>query len=132
MTDQVFPCELQSVGEFRRLVGRVLAGLPTEVVEGGRVTASELGANALRHSRSGLSGGKWIGKVEIGVDAVLIEVTDQGATDTTPADVDPDEHGRGLILCRAFGQLSTEITETGGRRTRVRIPLAAAGAEESR
>jgi anti-sigma regulatory factor (Ser/Thr protein kinase) len=130
-TGQVFPGEAQSVGEFRRLVGQALAGLPTEVVEGGRVTASELGTNAIQHSRSGLSGGKWIGKVEIGIDAVLIEVTDQGAADTVP-DVDPDEHNRGLILCRAFGQLSTEITETGGRRTRVRIPLAAAGAEESR
>ncbi len=123
-TDQVFPGELQSVSAFRRFVVTALtmAGLPETVVEDARLLASELGTNAIAHSRSGLSGGKYVGKVEIGAVDVLIVVEDEGET-TGQDDVDADEHGRGLVICRSIGELITEDTGTG-RRTAVRIPLA--------
>jgi serine/threonine-protein kinase RsbW len=123
MTTQVFAGE-QGVGEFRRMVTATLAGLPEDVIEGGRVVASELATNAVTHSRSRLAGGKYVGKVEIGTEAVLIEVEDEGADLSAPQAADADEHGRGLVICQAFGQLTTRVTESGGRRSGVLIPLA--------
>jgi anti-sigma regulatory factor (Ser/Thr protein kinase) len=126
VTDQIFPGVPVSVADFRRFVVQALAGLPQGLVEGGCLVASELATNAVTHSRSKLPGGKYLGRVEIGIDAVLIEVVDQGADDSAPEVLvgeSTDEHGRGLFLCAAYGQLSTEITP-GGRRTAARLPLS--------
>jgi anti-sigma regulatory factor (Ser/Thr protein kinase) len=122
MTSQIFAGQA-SVSEFRRMVGEALAGLPADVVDGGRVVASELATNAVVHSRSRMPGGKYVGKVEIGIDVVIIEVEDEGPDPDAPQG-DVDEHGRGLIICAAFGELHTETTPSGGRRSAVRLPLA--------
>lgn len=131
--DQIFPGQPSSVGDFRRFVAAALtsAQLPTGVVENSRLVASELATNALEHSRSALEGGKYVGKVEIGIDAVLIEVVDEGAEDGSGPEVlaapGNAEGGRGLWLCAAFGLLSTETTADGSRRTAVRLPLGVSG-----
>jgi anti-sigma regulatory factor (Ser/Thr protein kinase) len=125
-----------SVGAFRDFVAKALVGLPLPVVEDSELVASELATNAITHSRSRLPGGVYTGRVEIGAVDVLIEVVDQGADDASAPEAliggGMDEHGRGLFLCATFGELKSEITTDGGRRTAVRLPLPAARAEESR
>jgi anti-sigma regulatory factor (Ser/Thr protein kinase) len=132
MTEIILPGDrLQSVGEFRHFVVQALASLPPTVVDDGRVVASELASNAVTHSKSKLPGGKYTGRVEVGAVDVLIEVVDQGADDSSKPEVlvsrGSDEHGRGLFICSMFGQLSSEATVDGGRRTAVRLPLRPGG-----
>ncbi len=134
-TGRVFPGDQpQSAGAFRRFVVAALTGLPPEVVEDGRLVASELAANAGEHTRSGLAGGAFLGRVEIGVDAVLIEVVDQGSDTEAPEvlDLAEAEHGRGLAICCALGELHTDTTPGGGRRVAVRLPLPPSAPEEVR
>jgi anti-sigma regulatory factor (Ser/Thr protein kinase) len=112
-----------------------MAGLPAEVVDDGRLVASELASNAVDHSRSALPGGKYTGRIEVGADTVVIEVTDQGS-DTRPevvalVDADADHgRGRGLLICSKVGHLVAEATPDGGSRVSVRLPIPAAGPAE--
>ncbi|MFC6079558.1 ATP-binding protein [Sphaerisporangium aureirubrum] len=94
----------ESVGVARGFVRDVLGeGHPDiDVVT---LLASELTANAVRHSRSGRrEGGRLVVTVAVGDAGVRVEVVDEGADDTVPVVAGREdalsEGGRGLWLVR--------------------------------
>ncbi len=130
--DAYFPGDrADSVSAWRRFATEAMAGLPCEVIDDGRLVASELATNAERHSRSGAPGGKFQGRIAVEATSVLIEVTDQGRDDGRLPEVlvaqGAAETGRGLWLCAALGEVDTERTPEGGCRVCVRLPIARGG-----
>jgi anti-sigma regulatory factor (Ser/Thr protein kinase) len=124
--EQVFPGLSEAVRDVRAAVGRCLTGLPADVVYDAKVAASELASNTLLHTDTGQRpGGKFTLGLEIGARYVLVAVTDQGSSDGNAPELNPTpaEHGRGLAICRALGELGIESTPDGGRRVSVRLSL---------
>lgn len=74
---------LPTVGEVRRDVRAILGPCPDVVAENAVLVASELAANALRHSRSGGIGGIYVVRVThyvtVAVPYIWIEVQDLGS-----------------------------------------------------
>lgn len=100
---RVFPGRPEQVAHARRFVARVLDGCP--VVDDALLCASELASNAIRHTRTGLSGTfqvvVWRGRA-----SVCVAVLDDGSDTTpTPARVPRGalaESGHGLLTVQAL------------------------------
>ncbi|MGH3155405.1 MAG: ATP-binding protein [Streptosporangiaceae bacterium] len=95
---RVFPGRTDRIREVRATLGRALADLPMadDVV----LTASELGTNAVMHSRSREPGGRFIVRAELFAgDYLWLEVEDGGGpwTQRSRSDVG----GRGLAIVAA-------------------------------
>lgn len=97
------------VSVARRWLGRLVDGFPAadEVM----LACSELAANAIVHSDSGLPGGRFTVRVAIESDIVRVEILDQGGSwsvrrtrsDCTSADLeDQTQCGRGLTIVAAI------------------------------
>lgn len=94
-TERVFPGSAEQVAAVRAFVTAEVAGF-TDLDEV-MLLASEVAANAVLHTRSGLPGGVFTVSVARGCDRVRVEVIDQGAH-LVPAVRSDDEHGRGLLV----------------------------------
>lgn len=93
------------------------------------LVVSELVTNALQHSRSGLPGGHLHLVVHQAGEVVLVSVLDEGAsTGQAPAEACGElaEHGRGLAIAAALGELSAGGL-FGGRLTRCLVTVEPAG-----
>jgi anti-sigma regulatory factor (Ser/Thr protein kinase) len=105
------------VSEARRWTGRRLAdaGVCGEVTEDAVMCVSELATNAIQHSRSGITGGRFRLRLTVVPGVWLrIEVHDDGPLTARPAADDAGplaEGGRGLRLVRELA------SESGGDGT---------------
>lgn len=109
------PEQVAEVREFvRRIVGDLVDG--ADDVE---LVASELAANAIRHSASGNPGGYFVVQVAAFSDAWHVRVTDQGSLGSpTPMDAEEaDETGRGLAVVIALTRAWGVIGGSAGHRT---------------
>lgn len=118
MTDQrrlarrTFPGEPGQVGEARRWLSLLIGGF--EAADEAVLACSELAANAIVHTDSGLPGGMFTVRVAIEPDSVRIEVLDQGGSWTDRRDdtdriqrtalppEDETQCGRGLTIIAAI------------------------------
>lgn len=87
----------------REFTRTALAGSPDSIVYDAELIVSELAANAVTHTTSGLPGGMFTVTIDVSPDRVLLEVADGGAPrgiPAVPAQWPPadGEHGRGLWL----------------------------------
>lgn len=110
----------EQVGAARRWLARLLEG----IAEAGDavLACSELAANAITHSRSGLPGGAFTVRVAIDGDAIRIEVADQGGAWSGARKGPGDEgdeagqSGRGLTIvtavARSWGTTGDELGRT--------------------
>ena len=100
---RVFPGRPDQVAHARRFVARVLDGCP--VVDDALLCASELASNAIRHTRTGLSG-KFQVLVWCGRTSACVAVLDDGsATTPTPSPGPPGrlaESGHGLLTVQTL------------------------------
>ncbi|GAA3227762.1 ATP-binding protein [Actinocorallia longicatena] len=79
------------------------------------VCMSELIANALRHTSSGVDGGRVRVEVEFGKECVRIKVVDDGGGDSTPRLVEGDgESGRGMTIVDALSS-SWDVEYVAGK-----------------
>lgn len=100
------------VGEARRWLSLLISGF--EAADEAVLACSELAANAIVHSDSGLPGGMFTVRVAIEPDSVRIEVLDQGGSWTDRRDnidhiertalhpEDETQCGRGLTIIAAI------------------------------
>jgi anti-sigma regulatory factor (Ser/Thr protein kinase) len=97
-----FPGRPEAAAAARDLCRSVLAGHPVGDVAD--LVVTELVANAVAYTRSGLPGGTVTVSVQCRADGVLIRVTDQGGpgAPTVTAAGPGAEHGRGLALVGAL------------------------------
>jgi anti-sigma regulatory factor (Ser/Thr protein kinase) len=98
----VLPGVPESAGRARAVVRRVL-GPDHPAAQAAATCVSELAANAINHTPSGLPGGTFTLSVHDGGDAVRIAVTDVGSN-TRPRARRPrltSTHGRGLAIVAA-------------------------------
>jgi len=106
------PERLAEVRErVRRIVGDVDGD--DDVV----LVASELAANAIRHSLSGCPGGSFVLEVAEFKDAWHVRVSDQGGWTSPMSETaaDGDETGRGLPVVIALARAWGVIGDSGGR-----------------
>lgn len=119
------PAALHDVREFVRLV---LAGHP--LIDDAELCTSELAANAVAYTRSGLPGGTFAVAVQTAPGAVVIRVRDQGSAlvpEITGAPYGFTEHGRGLRLVDALAAEWGSHREGAGRVVWCRLaPLGGA------
>lgn len=108
------------VGEARRFVSRTLVkvGVPRELVDDAELVVSELATNAVEHTVSGKAGSRFEVTVKVTAARVCVEVLDQGSAQspTLCKDVDQDhesEHGRGLFIVAALGEVHAHRTSDG-------------------
>jgi anti-sigma regulatory factor (Ser/Thr protein kinase) len=113
---------LESVREARAVVRRELGGHPA--ADAAVLAVSELAANAVRYTRSGLPGGTFAVAVRPLPGGAEVRVRDAGARGV-PALASPgpgEVHGRGLRIVAALGEWGSEPARAGGRVTWCRIP----------
>jgi anti-sigma regulatory factor (Ser/Thr protein kinase) len=96
-----FPCRPEFVAIARHAVRTFLGQFPEAVVENSQLIASEFVTNSLLWSLSGVDGQP----IELAIDhepgskTLRLEVVDAGPRPAQPGDeVDPDQHGRGLLI----------------------------------
>jgi serine/threonine-protein kinase RsbW len=124
--DRSYPGREDQVREVRADLARIVDGCP--LADDFVLLASELCANAVIHTRSGLPGGVFTVKVEIRPgEYAQLEVEDQGGP---WIEQDPDdEHGRGLALVAYLvGEDNWTIedgSKPGARVVRARLDWAA-------
>lgn len=117
---RVFPGDECQLGIMRRWLSLLLPECPAR--DDVALVASELGANAIRHSTSGR--GDWFAvEVTWHPTRVHIAVADAGAA-TEPREVnDPDsENGRGLFLVRSLSERHGISGDDRGRLVWADIP----------
>jgi serine/threonine-protein kinase RsbW len=107
-----YPGRAQQAGAVRRFVADVLEDSP--VLGDAGLCVSELAANAIVHSKSGLPGGQFEVRIFLHpAGHVRVEVTDQGG----PWVPDPggrQNHGRGLLI---VSRLATDWGIVGDGQT---------------
>jgi anti-sigma regulatory factor (Ser/Thr protein kinase) len=87
--------------------------------------ASELAANAVRHTASG-RGGQFSVELTWSAETVRLTVGDGGAPTWPVIMEEPDEeHGRGLLLVQALSQAVDVSGDASGRLVTARLPWAA-------
>ncbi|MFJ5176095.1 ATP-binding protein [Streptomyces griseoviridis] len=87
----------EEVSRARRWTRDILRGSP--FAEDAELIVSELSANAILHTASGLESGSFHLAVAVSAQVVAVSVTDDGGTGTAPKVEHQDhdaEHGRGL------------------------------------
>ncbi|MBB4930127.1 anti-sigma regulatory factor (Ser/Thr protein kinase) [Lipingzhangella halophila] len=99
-----FPGLPNQIKYARRFVERQLAGSP--VLTNATLLTSELSTNAVTHSASGSTGGKFEVSVYLATGWARVEVRDLGSPEQPRAQhrdpYDTSEHGRGLDLVEAM------------------------------
>ncbi|MFD0857225.1 ATP-binding protein [Actinomadura adrarensis] len=84
---------------------RLLLAEDAELAEAVELIVSEYGTNALWHSASGAPGGRIGVELRVGCQQTRLTVVDDGPVPARAAEeVDPAEHGRGLILAAAYAE----------------------------
>jgi len=114
---RVFPGEPCQVPLARAFVARALAGCPAR--ETLLSCVSELAANAVAHTASGVGGDFTVEVIRSADGVALVAVTDAGGPGE-PSVRDADalaEGGRGLALVAALASRWGHHEEAGGRRT---------------
>jgi anti-sigma regulatory factor (Ser/Thr protein kinase) len=110
----VLPGVPESVREARAMVRRQLG--TGDAAEAAALCVSELAANAIAYTRSGMPGGTFAVSVHAVPGGVVICVCDGGAR-TLPVLSDPEpgaEHGRGLLIVAAVAaEWGAEPTAAG-------------------
>lgn len=118
---RVFPGEEQQL----RVVRQWLAGLLPDGPARRDVlcVATELGANAVRHTASGRPGGSFAVEIVRNQATARVTVTDQGAPQGPRLIDDPDaEHGRGLLLVAGLASRTGVAGDHRGRLVWAEIP----------
>ncbi|MEV3927458.1 ATP-binding protein [Actinomadura coerulea] len=96
------PGVTDAVPLLRRWVRLLLSAEP-RMAEAFELIVSEYGTNALWHSASGAPGGRIRVELLVRSHQTLLTVLDDGpATTRMDEEVDPAEHGRGLLLADAY------------------------------
>lgn len=114
----VLPGVPESARRARAVVSRVL-GPDHAAAQAAAACVSELAANAISHTRSGLPGGTFTLSVHDSGDAVRIAVTDTGSN-TWPRARQPrrtSTHGRGLAIVAALSAAWGSERTGGGQVT---------------
>ncbi|MFJ4619914.1 ATP-binding protein [Streptomyces sp. NPDC088812] len=96
----------EEVSRARRWTRDILRGSP--LAEDAELIVSELSANAILHTASGMRSGSFHLALAVSPQVVALSVTDEGGTRTAPKAEDQDEqdeqaeHGRGLGMVSAL------------------------------
>lgn len=109
-----FPGRADTIAAAREAIQRVLADSPA--CDAAVVVASELAANAIRHTRTGDRDGMYYLQVQRTAGHIWIGLTDDGGPRPHDAAPPGDEHGRGLMLVAALAQEWGYRTSYDGRR----------------
>ncbi len=99
VTAQVFPGDAGQVREARRFLAGVLGGCPAAA--DALLCVSELATNAVLHSRSGRSGGRFTVRAAVRAEGVRVAVADEGGPWGAGLDRD-GQSGRGLLIVAAL------------------------------
>ena len=111
---QVFPGEERQLSVLRQWLASLLPDCPARADVAS--VATELGANAIRHTASG-HGGSFAIEITWHQQAVRVAVADSGGPDQPRVINDPAaEHGRGMLLVHG---LSARTGISGDRRGRL-------------
>ncbi|MFE1927024.1 ATP-binding protein [Streptomyces asoensis] len=105
----------EEVSRARRWTRDILRGSP--VAEDAELIVSELSANAILHTASGLEAGSFRLAVAVSAQVVAVSVTDDGGTGTAPKAEHQDqdaEHGRGLGMVSAIAHRVVIHDSDGG------------------
>jgi anti-sigma regulatory factor (Ser/Thr protein kinase) len=113
---------LERLSDMRQHLRRILGDV--DGVDDVVLVASELAANAIRHSKSGEPGGSFVLQIVEFSDAWHVRVEDQGGPSSPrPEDAEQtDETGRGLPVVAALSRAWGVIGDSGGRTVWAEIP----------
>lgn len=106
----------EEVSRARRWTRDILRGSP--LAEDAELIVSELSANAILHTASGLESGRFHLALAVSGRAIALSVTDDGGAATTPKaedQADDAEHGRGLSLVSVIAHRVVIHDSDGGR-----------------
>ncbi|MGI5205814.1 ATP-binding protein [Spirillospora sp. CA-108201] len=104
----------EAIPLVRRWVRLLLADQP-ELAGAFELIVSEYGTNALWHSASGVPGGRIRVELLISSRRTLLTVVDDGPTSARKdKEVDPAEHGRGLLLADAYADETGQADRADG------------------
>ncbi|QVQ53369.1 ATP-binding protein [Spiractinospora alimapuensis] len=104
--ERQFPGTADSIPQTRECLRQFLAPtrVPLVLQQDAEVILSELATNAVRHSRSGVKGGRYTVVLRLGATHLIVAVTDAGATSIPhprrPLSLEPG--GRGLTIVQAL------------------------------
>lgn len=122
---RVFRGETSQVPLVRDFIRRYLDGWPCPgaAVQDILLCATELAANAVRHSRSGLSGGQLAVQIVLQPGKwVEVAVEDAGGQWAKHDACEDDEYGRGLQIVAALSVDTGVVTDGHGRTAWFRCP----------
>ncbi|MCH0561948.1 ATP-binding protein [Streptomyces sp. MUM 2J] len=107
----------EEVSRARRWTRDILRGSP--LADDAELIVSELSANAILHTASGLESGRFHLALAVSGRAIALSVTDDGGATTTPKaeedQADDAEHGRGLRLVSVIAHRVVVHDSDGGR-----------------
>ncbi|WP_037558589.1 ATP-binding protein [Spirillospora albida] len=108
------PGVAEAVPLLRRWV-RLLLAEDAELAEAFELIVSEYGTNALSHTASGASGGRIRVELTTGVRQTRLTVQDDGPPSAyAGTEIDPAEHGRGLVLADAYADVTGQDDTADG------------------
>ncbi|GGX16963.1 ATP-binding protein [Streptomyces chartreusis] len=105
----------EEVSRARRWTRDILQGSP--LAEDAELIVSELSANAILHTASGLTSGSFHLALAVSPQVIALSVTDDGGTGTAPKieHQEPEaEHGRGLGMVTAIAHRVVVHDSDGG------------------
>lgn len=113
----------ERLSDLRQYVRRTVGDV--DGVDDVELVASELAANAIRHSRSGSPGGSFVLQLVDFSDAWHIRVDDQGGPNSVgPGQKDEDdEAGRGLPVVSALARAWGVVGDQNGRAVWAEVPF---------
>jgi anti-sigma regulatory factor (Ser/Thr protein kinase) len=106
----------EEVSRARRWTRDILRGSP--LAEDAELIVSELSANAILHTASGLENGRFRLVLAVSPQVIVLSVTDDGGAATAPKVEDQDqdaEHGRGLGMVSVIAHRVVVHDSDGGR-----------------
>lgn len=123
---RTFPGEEREIAALRRWVARLLPDCPAR--DDVACVASELGANAVRHTASG-RGGQFGVQIICCGPVIRVAVADSGAPAGPQAVSDPTgESGRGLVVVRGLSSCTGVCGDRRGRLVWADVPVGEATA----
>ncbi|MEU6553086.1 ATP-binding protein [Streptomyces sp. NPDC046915] len=105
----------EEVSRARRWTRDILRGSP--LAEDAELIVSELSANAILHTASGLESGRFHLALAVSPRVIALSVTDDGGTETAPKvedQADDAEHGRGLGMVSVIAHRVVVHDSDGG------------------